>query len=158
MAAKQAAKLWDGGDVYVIESKDLGMGYSAISSLNFQSGNPEKITEMLNEAMSMVSTGNISTAVRDADLNGVHIKTGDYIGFVGKEMLVSEKNIVDAAKKLLAKMGGDETYLITAFTGKDASESVVEQIAEWVENTYPDAEFYTVDGGQDVYPFIFVVE
>jgi len=158
MAAKQAAQLWNNGNIYVIESKDLGMGYAAISSLNFQSGDPDKITETLNEAMSMVSTGNISTAVRDADLNGVHIETGDYIGFVGKEMLVSEKNITDASKKLLEKMSTEDTYLITAFVGKDASEETVEQIAEWVEETYPDAEFYTVDGGQDVYLFIFVVE
>ena len=158
MAAKQAASLYEGGKVYVIESKDLGKGYAAISSLNFQSGDPEKITESLVEAMSLVSTGYISPAVRDAELTGVVIECGDYIGFVGKEMMVSEKDMLDSAKKLLDKMGGEEMYLITAFVGKDATAEDVEALTDWISETYPDVEFYTVDGGQDVYPFIFVVE
>ncbi len=158
MAAKQAAQLYDGGKVYVIESKDLGKGYAAISSLNFQSGDPEKIEESLIEAMSLVSTGYISPAVRDAELNGVVIECGDYIGFVGKEMLVSEKEIMDSAKNLLSKMLNEETYLVTAFVGKDAKQDDIDTLTDWLAETYPDVEFYTVDGGQDVYPFIFVVE
>jgi len=158
MAAKQAAQLYDNGKIYVIESKDLGKGYAAISSLNFQSGDPEKICETLNEAMGMVSTGYISTAVRDAELNGVHIENGDYIGFVGKEMMVSEKEMTESAKKLLSKMCTEDTYLVTAFTGKDCTFEDVDTLGEWIEENYPDVEFYAVDGGQDVYPFIFVVE
>ena len=158
MAAKQAAQLYDSGKVYVIESKDLGKGYAAISSLNFQSGDPEKITDTLNEAMSLVSTGNISPAVRDAEINGVHIENGDYIGFVGKEMMVSEKQMLDAAKGLIEKMANEDVYLITAFVGKDATQDDVDVITDWLSENYPDVEFYAVDGGQDVYPFIFVVE
>ena len=73
-------------------------------------------------------------------------------------MLVSEKDVLTAAKNLLAKMGGEEIYLITAFVGHDASADDVAALEAHVAETYPDAEFYTVDGGQDVYPFIFVVE
>ncbi len=158
MAAKQAAQLWENGNVYVIESKDLGQGYAAISSLNFQSGDAEAIAEMLTEAMQMVRTGVISTSIRDADLNGVHIECGDYIGFVGKEMLVSEKDVLTAARNLLSHMNDTEMYLITAFTGKDTDEETVAALREIMESDYPDVEFYAVDGGQDVYPFIFVVE
>ena len=156
MAAKQAAGLWEDGDV--IPSKDLGKGYAAISSMNFQSGDPEAIEEMFTVAMDMVTTGYVCPSIRDAELNGVHIECGDFIGFVGKEMLVSEKDVLTAAKNLLAKMGGEEIYLITAFVGHDASADDVAALEAHVAETYPDAEFYTVDGGQDVYPFIFVVE
>ena len=158
MAAKQAGQLYEKSTIHVIESKDLGMGYAAISSMNFQSGDPEQITEAFKEAMSLVTTGYISTAVRNADLNGVHIECGDYIGFVGKEMMVSRRNKVDAAKELIERMAQDEIYLITAFLGKDADPSDIEELENWLGDQYPDVEFYTVDGGQDVYPFIFVVE
>ena len=158
MAAKQAAGLWEDGKVYVIESKDLGKGYAAISSMNFQSGDPDAIAEMFTVAMDMVTTGYVCPSIRDAELNGVHIECGDFIGFVGKEMLVSEKDVRTAAQNLLAKMGGDEIYLITAFVGKDASAEDVAALEAHIAEAYPDAEFYTVEGGQDVYPFIFVVE
>ncbi len=158
MAAKQAAQLYTEGTVYVIESKDLGQGYAAISSLNFEADDPEQIAAMLSEAMDMVTTGYISTSIRNADLGGVHIECGDYIGFVGKEMMVSLKDKVAAAKELLEKMGIADSYLVTTFVGSEAEPSEIEELEAWVTETYPDVEFYTTDGGQDVYPFIFVVE
>ena len=60
--------------------------------------------------------------------------------------------------QLLSKMGGNDIYLITAFVGHDASPEEIAALEEQVAQICPDAEFYTVDGGQDVYPFIFVVE
>lgn len=160
MAAKQAGQLYDKGEVHVIESKDLGQGYAAISSLNFQSDDAEQITAQLTEAMGYVKTGSVSTSIRDAELNGVHIETGDYIGFMGKEMLVSCKNLHDAARELLIKMGLDtgDVYMVTAFTGSDASAEEIDALQSFMEENYPDVEFYTVEGGQEVYPFIFVVE
>ncbi len=159
MAAKQAAQLWESGSVYVIESKDLGMGYAAISSLNFQSKDPEKIAETLTESMQLVRTGAISTSIRNADLNGVHIECGDYIGFCGKEMLTSEKTLLTASAKLLAHMAEqDEMYLVTAFVGSGVDEETVETLRDALATDYPDVEFYAVDGKQDIYPFIFVVE
>jgi len=160
MAAKQAGQLYAKGEVHVIESKDLGQGYAAISSLNFQSDDAEQITAQLTEAMSYVKTASVSTSIRDADISGVHIETGDFIGFMGKEMLVSRKTLGDAAKELLLKLGVDtgEVYMVTAFTGTDASQDVIDDLQAYMEENYPDVEFYTVAGGQEVYPFIFVVE
>lgn len=158
MAAKQAAQLYTDSEIHVIESKDLGMGYAAISAMNFQSGDPERITETFTDAMAAVSTGFISPAIRDAELDGVHIEAGDYIGFVGKSMKVSCKDMTEASESLLEKMFENEAYLVTAFVGKDASPDDVAAVEEWIGTSYPDIEFYTVEGGQDVYPFIFVVE
>jgi len=158
MAAKQAAQLYTKAEVHVIESKDIGKGYAAISSMNYQSDDPDQICETFNEAMEMVSTGFVSTSIRDADLNGVHIECGDYIGFVGKEMLTSCKTKVEAAEDLLTKMGAEELYLLTVFVGSEASQEDVDALTAWLGETCPDLEFYFVTGGQDVYPFIFVAE
>lgn len=160
LAAKQAAQLYDKGKVHVIESRDLGQGYAAISSLNFQSDDPAQITAQLTDAMANVKTGSISTSIRDAELNGVHIETGDFIGFMGKEMLVSRKDVLEAAKELLSKMGLDtgDVYVVTAFQGVDVTDEQAAALAQYMEETYPDVEFYTVDGEQEVYPFLFVAE
>lgn len=160
MAAKQAAQMYEQADVHVIESKDLGQGYAAISSMNFQCDDPDKIAAQLTEAMSSVRTGSVSTAVRSTDLNGVHIENGDYIGFVGKEMLVSCKDKMDAARGLLEKMGvgGDDVFMLTVFLGKDATQADQETLEQYLETSCPDVEAYFVRGEQEVYPFLFVVE
>ncbi len=158
MAAKQAGELYDKGEVYVIESKDLGQGYAAASALNFTSDDPAQISRTLTEAMQSVTTGFISPAVRDANLNGVHINKDDFIGFSDKVMRVSCKTLIDASKELIASMCKDEVYMITAFVGLDASAEDVENLESWISEEYPDLEFYTVMGGQGVYPFIFVAE
>ncbi len=160
MAAKQAAQLYEASKVFVIESKDLGMGYSAISSLNFQCDDPELIAEQLTEAMSLVKTGCISTAVRNCELNGIVIENGDYIGFIGKSMIVSCKDTFSACKGLLESMGistGD-IYVITAFYGRSASDEEIDELEKFISEKYPDIEFYPIKGGQDVYPYIFVAE
>lgn len=158
MAAKQAGKLYENGTVHVIESKDLGQGYAAISSLNYEMDDPEQITAMLSEAMGNVTTGFVSTAIRDAELNGVHIECGDYIGFVGKEMKVSTKEKVAASMELLAKMDMEDRYLVTTFAGKDADADDIAELENRIGEEFPEVEFYVVNGGQEVYPFIFVVE
>ncbi len=158
MAAKQAGDLYDKGEVHVIPSKDLGQGYAAISALNFESDDPEQIAKTLSESMHAVSTGQISPAVRDADINGVHIERGDYIGFANKIMKVSCKTMLDAARELIRAMCEGEVYMITSFIGEDAAPEDVESLEAWMADEYPGIEFYTVNGGQSVYPFIFVAE
>lgn len=160
MAAKQASQLYGDSKVFVIESKDLGMGYSAISSLNFQCDDPELIAEQLTEAMSLVKTGCISPAVRDCELNGVVIENGDYIGFIGKQMMVSCKDMLPACKGLLESMGiaSGEIYVITAFYGKTANDDDIKELENFISEKYPDIEFYPIKGEQDVYPYIFVAE
>lgn len=160
LAAKQAAQMYDRADIHVIESKDLGQGYAAISSMNFESGDPDAIAKSLNEAMQHVTTGCISQAIRDAELSGIQIKKGDTIGFVGKQMLVSCPVRMDAVCTLLLKMEEQigEMYLITAFLGKDVTQEEQNALQNYVKTQFPDVELYTVHGGQDVYPFIFVAE
>ena len=108
--------------------------------------------------MEGVITAQVTRSVRDAHLGGLDIAKNDFIGFVGKSMKVSCKKMTDAATSLLSKMLGDEAYLITAFVGKDASSDDVAVLEDWIGETYPDVEFYTVDGGQDVYDYIIILE
>ena len=110
--------------------------------------------------MQHVTTGCISQAIRDAELSGIQIKKGDTIGFVGKQMLVSCPVRMDAVCTLLLKMEEQigEMYLITAFLGKDVTQEEQNALQNYVKTQFPDVELYTVHGGQDVYPFIFVAE
>lgn len=84
MAAKQAAALCKDAKVHVIESRNLGDGYAALCAADLESPDAETLEKDLTDAMAGVRTGYISPSIRDAELNGVHIENGDYIGFEGK--------------------------------------------------------------------------
>ena len=109
--------------------------------------------------MAGATTGMISPAIRTADLDGVHIEDGDFIGFVGKHMLVSEKDCAVAACALCDKMLEDgEKFMLSVFTGKTALEEDTAAIEAHLTANHPDVEFYFIEGGQDVYPYIFIAE
>ena len=159
MAASQAADLWEKAEVHVIPSKNIGMGYVAMSSADLSSEDTEAIIAEMNEAMKRVTTGYISPSIRDADMNGVHITEGDTIGIIDKEIVLSEKERMDAAHALACKLlDMPEKFMLTVFVGSDATEEERTELEAFVNEKYPDDEVYFIDGGQDIYPFIFVAE
>ena len=159
MAANQAAEIYDKAEIHVIESKNLGDGYVAICSADFEKEDAEAIAAELREAMGNVTTGHVSPSIRDAELNGIEIHNGDFIGFIGKQMLAAHPDKAETAHTLLSKMLEDgEKYMLTVFCGKDATAEEAAALEAFVGETYPDMEAYFLRGEQDVYPYIFVAE
>ena len=158
LTAQQAANLYEKSDVRVIESTTIGAGYASLSMLDTCSEDTDTIVEELRMAMDGVVTAEISHCVRDALIDGNEIHTGDYIGFVGKEMLaVNESRLVTVCKSIdtlnLSKY--DVCILIC---GKDATDEEAGQIEEYVKSHYKNQEIYIINGGQDVYDYIMIVE
>ena len=92
-------------------------------------------------------------------MNGVHITEGDTIGIIDKEIVLSEKERMDAAHALACKLlDMPEKFMLTVFVGSDATEEERTELEDFVNEKYPDDEVYFIDGGQDIYPFIFVAE
>ena len=159
MAAQQAASLYDSATVHVIPSKNIGTGYVAISSIDFENPDPDAVIEQIESAMKRVTAGYVSPSIRDAELNGVHIVKGDTIGIIEKEIVVSEADMMSAATKLAVKLlEYPDKFMLTIFCGKDATEDDQKSLKEHLEEACPSAEVYFIDGGQDIYPFIFVAE
>lgn len=159
MAASQAADLWENAKVHVIPSKNIGTGYVAMLSADLSGDSAEAIAEAMGEAMKSVTTGYISPSIRDADMNGVHITEGDTIGIIDKEIVLSEKERMDAAHALACKLlDMPEKFMLTVFVGADATEDEKAELEGYLAEKYPDDEIYFIDGGQDIYPFIFVAE
>ena len=159
MAASQAADLWEKAEVHVIPSKNIGMGYVAMSTADLSGDDVDAIVEEMNEAMKRVTTGYISPSIRDADMNGVHINEGDTIGIIDKEIVLSEKERKDASHALASKLlDMPEKFMLTVFVGADATEEERAELEAFIGEKYPSDEVYFIDGGQDIYPFIFVAE
>ena len=158
LTAKQAAELYRDADVRVLNSKTIGDGYAALTMLDFESNNTNVIEESLNSAMEGVLTGMITQSVRDSSIGGLHIAKNDFIGFVGHDMLADDTTVDGAARQLLGAIDMSDKSVIIAICGKDASASDMDSVRAFVKETYPDTELFEIDGGQDIYHFIFVIE
>ena len=158
LTAQQAAHLYDKSDVRVIESTTIGAGYASLAMLDTSSGDTDAIVEDLRMAMDGVITAEISHCVRDATIDGKEIHTGDYIGFVGKEMLsVNESRLVTVCESIDALNFSRYDFCIL-ICGKDATDEEAEKIEAYVNSHYRGKEIYIINGGQDVYDYIMIVE
>ena len=158
LTARQAAALYDGADVRVLESRTVGDGYAALTMLDFSSGDADQIEADLNAAMEGVVTGMVTRSVRDSHLGGMDIAKNDYIGFAGKEMLSDATTVTGAACDLLSKLDMTDREVLIAICGKDASAADMDAVRAYVGEHFPSVELYEIDGGQDIYHFIFVLE
>ena len=158
LAAKQAADLYEKSEVRVIESKTIGDGYAALSMFDESSGDVDTITECLNEAMKCVITAEISHCVRDAEIDGAQMHTGDYIGFKGKQLLAVNGNRMAALMQSIVELEFSNYDICILIYGKDVSEDEAFFAEKQLKSLYPYKEIYTYGGMQSVYDYILILE
>lgn len=158
MSAKQASELYVNSQIHVIETKNFGQAYSILSMLDYSADDPEIICANMQKDMANVVTGMITKAIRSTCLDGVEIKEGDYIGFTDKTMQVASATKIDALKTFCDKLCLQERGFLIAVYGKDVTEQERKAVKEFVSKKFSALEFYELDGGQDIYDFILILE
>lgn len=158
LTARQAAGMYKDADIRVLESHNIGQGHAALAMLDTSSGNTDTIVGELNAAMADVITAAISTCSRDTDSDGLSLYRGEYIGFVGNHVLSADNDRADTARRLLDSLDWGEHEVCIMICGRDADARETDAIREHLSATHPGCELYTVDGGQDIYHYIFVIE
>lgn len=158
LAARQAMKMYSRSDVRVIESRNVGEGYASLSMMDTSSGDADAIEAELNANMQGVVTAEIARCIRDAEMQNVEIHTGDYIGYVGKNILSASNKRLEASLRLIDSLSLDDHALFLLFSGIDSSEEETEQICSYIAEHHPACEVYPIHGGQEIYSYIMVAE
>ncbi len=158
LAARQAAQIYRGSEVRVIPTHSIGDGYAVLSMLDLDSGDADEIEREMNDAMSGVLTAEVSRSIRDADMNGITVKKGDYIGIMGKVILAAGQSREDVACRTLDTMELSSHSLILVICGKDVCEGDAETLCAHIKKQSPLADVCVTDGGQDIYDYILVAE
>ena len=158
LAAKQAGEMYKDSKVIVVESKTIGQGYSAISMIDYSSEDPDTIKELLEDGMKNVATGIVSIASRDTVANGIEITKNHYLGFTNKNILTCQKEKNDALYDLLNKMNPEDMSFLLLVYGKSISEEEKSNASTYINNKFPLLDFYEVDGEQEVYDYILIME
>ncbi len=158
LTAQQAAHLYEKSDVRVIESTTIGAGYASLAMLDTGSGDTNAIVEDLRMAMDGVVTAEISHCVRDASIDGTDLHTGEYIGFVGKNLLAANDNRLTAVCETVDKIGFAGYDVCIVICGKEATDEEASRIEKYIHSNYKGKEVYIINGGQDVYDYIMIIE
>lgn len=157
LAAEQAARLATNQKVVVIPTRSMPQGISALLPYDAK-GDFNDITEAMREAKDDIITGEVTTATRSVELNGVRVEEGQIIGLMDGALAVAGDNVGQVLKNLLAEMCSGDCELITLYYGNNVSEAEARQIMDEVSALYPDQEFELVMGGQAHYHFIVSAE
>ena len=157
LTAEQAAELYDKANVVVLKTKTIGEGYAAVSMMETE-GETEDIVNGVYESVEEVVTACVSKANRNAVKNGVSVVNGDYIGFVGDEIISDDADKNEAAKKLLGKINVADYGLLLTFIGEAVTDEEAEKLKKELEKSYPETEVIVIEGDQPVYDYMFVLE
>ncbi len=158
MAAKQARDLYKKSNVYIIETRNFGQAYSILSMLDYSADDAEEIASNMAIDMANVVTGMITGSIRDANIDGVEIEKGQYIGFTDKVMRVAKDDKIQTFMALADNLeAGNKEFMIAVY-GATATEQEKQAVRELVTEKYTNLEFYEINGGQEVYDFIMILE
>jgi len=156
MAAQQAADVSE-EDIYVIPSKTVPQGLSALLAFNPSAG-LQTNEDSMNGALKHVKTGQITFAVRDTQIDGLEIEKDDFMGIAEGKIVVKNKDKGKVAEDLLSQMLDEDSEILTIIYGEDINEEDVNQLSKYVEENYGDIEVEIHNGGQPLYSYIFSIE
>lgn len=157
LAAEQAKYLVEDKEVLVVPTKTVPQGITAV--INFmEEKTVEENLETMMEEIKRVKTGQVTYAVRETSIDGHDIKQGDIMGIGDSSILSVGQDLMATTKDMITKLVDENSELVSIYYGEEANDEQAEEIATFVEETYPELEIEVQMGGQPIYYFLISVE
>ncbi len=157
LAAEQAARLATGQTVVVIPTRSMPQGISALLPYD-PKGDLQAVTRAMLEAKDNVVTGEITTATRSVEMNGVKVAAGQIIGLVDGALTVAGDDLSAVLRSVLEHMCANACELVTLYYGNGVQAAEAQRIADELSALHPDRDFEVVYGGQAHYHYILSAE
>lgn len=159
MAAEQVVPLVDDRKVVVLPTRTVPQGLSAMLAYD-PDLTPDGNKQMMLDAASGVSTGQVTFAARNSEFGSTKIKEGEIIALENGKLCITDKDDpVKAAYKLTKSMVKKDTSFITLIYGEDVSEEDAQACLKQVQAKFGSSVDVTlVNGGQPIYYFMISVE
>ena len=155
LAAEQAKKVYKGSKIFVLDTKNVGEAYSALAMLDYSYDDPKDVYDIFVENKDASTTALICKATRDVTLNGIKVKTGEYIALIDKKIVVSNVDIKDTLAEVFEMNKKD---IVTVFYGKAITSELKKDLSRYLNGNRGSIELYEADGGQDTFDVIMIFE
>ena len=156
LAAKAAADLTV-KKVAVVPSQTVPQGLAAMLRL-VPDGDFEAVVSDMTAALDEVESGEITTATRSVEIDGVQVEEGQVIALHNGKLVYSSPSLEDACLGLLKSAHADHFELITLFYGDNMQKAEVDRIADKIRSHYPQQDIEVQEGCQPHYHFIISIE
>lgn len=156
LAAEQAKNLSD-KNVIVIPTKSIPQAVSALLAYD-EDLSLDDNKEAMCEVIEGIKSIQITCAVRDSNLDGKDIKTGDILGIVDGEIMVVGKKNDDVLISALDKVTDSDTGIITVFCGEEIDDKNMTKLKNKLEKKYSDCDVTVMHGNQPIYSYIASAE
>lgn len=156
MAADQVQSLSQ-KNIVVIPTRTIPEGFGSLLAFD-ESMSPEENAEAMKDAISMITTGQITYSIRDTELQGLKIENGALIGLLGGDIVATGSDQLTVLFELLDKGVTEESALISIYSGQDVTDEDAEEIADAVSKKYSDLEVDLQRGDQPTYYYIVSIE
>lgn len=157
LAANQAASLIEEKNVFVIPTKTVPQGITAL--INFMpDSSAEENAQRMAEELSNVKSGQVTYAVRDTLIDDKAIKQGDYMGIGDSAILSVGKDMESVTKDMVAEMVDEDSAIISIYYGEEVKEAAAQKLGAELEEQYPECEIEVHFGGQPIYYYVISVE
>jgi DAK2 domain fusion protein YloV len=154
MSAEQAAEL-AGKPVQVVASDSIPGGLAAIVSFDPQRSADENAEEM-RETLDAVATGEVTIASRDAQLNGLAVPKGNYLGLADGEAVSVGEDFERVVNDVVERLLAEPRAVLMLLRGEGAPD--VDDLVAAISERHPDVEVDVQEGGQPHYPLLLSAE
>ena len=155
-AARQAVELCQ-APLRVVPTRTIPQGVAALLAYN-----PEQSIEANEEAMASaaasIGSGEVVTAVREAQVDGVQVGKGSIMGLWEGTLVTSGSSCAEVLEGVIKHAGPGDGSLITLYWGGDVQEAEALECAQRLRQHHTGAEVEVVHGGQPSYHYLVSVE
>jgi hypothetical protein len=157
LAANQAAELSEEKKIFVIPTKTIPQGISAL--INFiPEQSPQENADRMTEELANIKSGQITYAVRDTVIDDKEIKENDYMGIGDAGILSVGADMEDTLIDMIDQLVDEDSGIVSLYYGDEVAPEEAEHLSERLQEKYPDLEVEVNNGGQPIYYYILSVE
>jgi len=143
--------------VYIVPTETMPQGIAALLGFNFEA-DFESNCKAMTEAAKNIQTAEITTAVRTAQIDGVRVREGDYIGLANGNLVIAGQDMERVIHETLQRMHIERYEIVTLYFGEDVTQQQAEETARHIKEKHSHLEIEVVDGGQPHYAYILSAE
>jgi dihydroxyacetone kinase-like predicted kinase len=110
----------------------------------------------MQEAVDAVTTGEVTIASRDVQLDGLAIRKGTWLGLADGEAVAGGDDFDEVAGAVVERLLAERRGVLTLLTGEEQPE--LDGLLDRIAKRHPEVELDVQAGGQPHYPLLLSAE